>query len=265
MHLLKHSKYKPTNSKGLYSRLAPEVGRVVMIHDEDMRLGWRMGIITELVPSSDGQVRSAIVKTTLPSKKLYLPQNLCISYRKKAVKHLYPLELQVEGYEDRVFPPAPYRGQVTEGEVVEAVDERWDQCSDPGCSRPREKSLRWIMCESCDGWNHFACAGLDEKKSYDDCFFACRSCWGPSLPLVLGEDDAAALGDEVVLQSGSQHWAPTDPEVAVGPPVVVEGKRVADVVHRVAKGTGELVGQRRPVRRAAVKCRDGIQNMLGDL
>ena len=85
------------------------------------------------------------------------------------------------------------------------------------------------------------------------------------MPLVLGEDDAAALGDEVVLQSGSQHWAPTDPEVAVGPPVVDKGERAAGVDHEVAKGTGELVGQQRPVRRAAVKCRDGIQEMLGDL
>ena len=67
-----------------------------MIHDEDMRLGWRMGIITELVPSSDGQVRAAIVKTTLPSNKINLTKNLCEKFRKKAVRHLYPLELQVE-------------------------------------------------------------------------------------------------------------------------------------------------------------------------
>ena len=40
LNLLQHSKFKPTNSKGLYSKLTPEVGRVVMIHDEDMRLGW---------------------------------------------------------------------------------------------------------------------------------------------------------------------------------------------------------------------------------
>ncbi|CAL4173904.1 unnamed protein product, partial [Meganyctiphanes norvegica] len=101
--LLRHAKGRPTNSKGHYTSKEPNIGAVVMICDNDMRLKWRMCIITELYESSDGQVRSAKVRTTLPAKNLERNRTLAIRFRKKAINHLIPLELEVEGYEEIVL------------------------------------------------------------------------------------------------------------------------------------------------------------------
>ena len=60
----------------------PKVGQVVLIVDDDMpRSLWKMGRITELIPSADGKVRTANVKTT--ERRIL----------QRATRHLYPLEL----------------------------------------------------------------------------------------------------------------------------------------------------------------------------
>ena len=64
---LRNSKYKATNSKGRYCSKTPELGCVVSIYDTNTKLGGRLGVITKLIPSEDGVVRNAEVRTTIPS------------------------------------------------------------------------------------------------------------------------------------------------------------------------------------------------------
>jgi len=46
----------------------PKVGQVVAIYDTEMKLGGRLDVIKEIIYSTDGVVRNAKVKTTLPGK-----------------------------------------------------------------------------------------------------------------------------------------------------------------------------------------------------
>ena len=50
---LRTAKYKPDRSKKQFCNKDPKVGDVIVIHEEDMRLKWKLGIIHELIPSSD--------------------------------------------------------------------------------------------------------------------------------------------------------------------------------------------------------------------
>ena len=65
--LLRHAKYKPTNSRGRYTCKEPKVGQVVSIYDQDMRYKWRKGIIVSLEEDRDGKIRIAMVRTVMPS------------------------------------------------------------------------------------------------------------------------------------------------------------------------------------------------------
>ena len=58
-----------------------KVGQVVLIGDATPRVNWKMGIIVELLPSSDGQTRSVKVKTNS-------------GYLTRPISKLYPLEIQ---------------------------------------------------------------------------------------------------------------------------------------------------------------------------
>jgi len=70
------------NAKGASGRKI-RVGEVVVIHDRySKRLMWETGVVKELLPSSDGLVRSAIVK--FPNGNLLT----------RAVQCLYPIELR---------------------------------------------------------------------------------------------------------------------------------------------------------------------------
>ena len=95
---LRNSRYKGTNSKGRYSSIPPELGSVVSIYDTSTKLGGRLGVITKLIPSQDGIIRNAEVRTTVPSK-VPLEKSFRTEYKVKALKHLLPLELKVD-YED---------------------------------------------------------------------------------------------------------------------------------------------------------------------
>jgi hypothetical protein len=66
----------------------PEVGAVVLVKDSLPRYRWKMGRISQLRTSQDGQVRSAVVK---------LPDNKEIT---RAIRHLYPLETAAEDASD---------------------------------------------------------------------------------------------------------------------------------------------------------------------
>ena len=71
------------NSKSL----SPKVGDLVIIHSHDPRLMWRKAIILENIPSEDGQVRRCRIKTSTGQTT-------------RAVKHLYPLEINVDSFID---------------------------------------------------------------------------------------------------------------------------------------------------------------------
>ena len=63
--------------------LLPSPGDIVIIWSKNDKLLWKKGLVTELVTSLDGLVRSAYVKV---NNKVVL----------RSLKHLYPLELKAE-------------------------------------------------------------------------------------------------------------------------------------------------------------------------
>jgi len=64
-----------------FAEIPPQVGRVVIVYDEETsRSMWKLAKIIQLIPSSDGPVRSAKIKC----------QN---NITTRAIEHLFPLEL----------------------------------------------------------------------------------------------------------------------------------------------------------------------------
>ena len=93
--MLRDANYKPNGIKRQFCNINPEVGDIVIIHEEDMRLRWRMGIIEKLIDSSDDQVRKAEVRMIIRDKNIEKNKSLKTVIRTKAVFQLYPLELKV--------------------------------------------------------------------------------------------------------------------------------------------------------------------------
>ena len=83
-YLLSLRERSQTNLKGprTHSQFSANVGDVILIKDDLPRGSWRMGRIQDLIPSRDGQIRSA--KILLPSMKI-LGRPLSL---------LYPIECQ---------------------------------------------------------------------------------------------------------------------------------------------------------------------------
>ena len=76
-------------AKGKPGRI--RLGEVVLIHDEDTkRLMWSTGLVTELRPSRDGLIHSAVLKT--PSG----------NHINRAIQCLYLLEVRQDNHEDVV-------------------------------------------------------------------------------------------------------------------------------------------------------------------
>ena len=77
--------------------LIPQRGDVVIIYDEKNRLSWKKGIIMDLIKSTDGQVRSAVVKVgTIESVK--------------SIGHLYSLECRAQGEVENYRSKKGFRG-----------------------------------------------------------------------------------------------------------------------------------------------------------
>ena len=77
--------------------LIPQQGDIVIIYDEKNRLSWKKGIIMDLIKSSDGQVRSAVVKVgTIESVK--------------SIGHLYSLECRAQGEVENYRSKKGFRG-----------------------------------------------------------------------------------------------------------------------------------------------------------
>ena len=178
--MLRNANYKPNKSKRQFSNKDPKVGDVVIIHEEEMRQKWKMGVIHELIPSSDGQIRAAVVKTTIKEKEIKLHRNIKTVYRTKAIFHLYPLEINVEENMDKnpITIDKIVHKNIDDKEI-EYISQEWEKCGWKGCKKPTNKILKWIHCERCDRWIHFHCMDLNPEQSYDDTFFACYECWEP--------------------------------------------------------------------------------------
>jgi len=74
------------NCRHRIPRLQVEDGDVVLIHDENPRAKWKMGIVNEKYTGKDGFIRGCKVKTlTKNGKSIYL---------NRPVNKLYPLEIQ---------------------------------------------------------------------------------------------------------------------------------------------------------------------------
>ena len=202
---LRSARYKPDSGKKTFCNRDPKVGDVVIIHNVDPRLKWRMGIITQLVPSTDGCIRTAMVKTTKPSK-IKTEKNLKVEVRRKAINHLYPLELNIEDgeldkvnvdFDDSVdnicetdigntsqVSQQLHGTSVSVNETVEELEENeWLSCGMVTCKRPTKNNLKWVYCEACKEWIHAVCVNLDETIEMEDNYFACPPCWRPIQPL----------------------------------------------------------------------------------
>ena len=59
------------------------------MHSSDPRIRWRKAIVIELIASEDGAIRKCLVKTSTGETI-------------RAIKHLYPLEINVEDHIDQI-------------------------------------------------------------------------------------------------------------------------------------------------------------------
>ena len=220
---LRNARYKPDSSKKSFCNKDPKIGDVVIIHNVDPRLKWRLGVITQLIQSTDGEIRTAMVKTTRPSKIKTL-KTLKTEIRRKAISHLYPLELNVEeGELDEISVNFDSEDKANEtntenmsqisiqsqemsvDETVEEIEENeWLSCGMANCRKPSKKNLKWVKCEACGEWIHTICVNLDETIEMVDNFFACPPCWRPIQPLS-EEDNNSDSESESDEESSKEH------------------------------------------------------------
>ena len=86
---LEKIKFSPDTSQSKGGGLSPRVGDLVVIHSHDPRLKWRKAIVLEKLQSEDGLVRKCKLKTSTGQMI-------------RALKHIYPLEINVETFIDKV-------------------------------------------------------------------------------------------------------------------------------------------------------------------
>jgi len=105
-------RYFTTDKVGVSLALTP--GEVVLIHDEDYpRTQWRLGRVVEVLESSDGQIRGAVLKFSTNGQ---------VSTLKKPITCFCPLE--ITGLNDNM---------TTETAHQESVDE---SVSETRCAKP---------------------------------------------------------------------------------------------------------------------------------
>ena len=86
---LESIKFSVDTSLSKNSGLTPKEGDLVIMHSSDPRIRWRKAIVIEPIASDDGVVRMCLVKTSTG-------QTI------RAIKHLYPLEINVEDHIDLI-------------------------------------------------------------------------------------------------------------------------------------------------------------------
>ena len=217
---LRTAKYKPDRSKKQYCKKEPKVGDVIVIHEEDMRLKWKLGIIHELIPSSDGEIRKAIIKTTLANKNIPLKRTFKTILRIKAISHLYPLELNIEnnliGFEVNQEQLEQDEQNTSLDEINNIINsEEIEACEAQKCIRPTELILKWIQCHSCKAWFHTKCLNMRNDINFDDIFFACLKCWQPTTPTLI-EDETENFDFEGFTEDEMKRDFPSDLDNNIG-------------------------------------------------
>ena len=141
-----------------------------------------MGIIRKLFKSNDGQIREAMVEVVLQNKHMGSKYKLTKVEKtirlRKAICHLYPLELEVEEYEEDLLPQVPSEvsqgGNTSQSNDIEPSpgddpdaslfspsnpqeeenssieEENLDPCGADTCKKPNVAVLKWIQCDRCE-------------------------------------------------------------------------------------------------------------------
>ena len=198
------SHYKKSKSNGKYSSITPEVGTMVSIQDSNTKLGGRLGIIVKLLPSSDGVVRRAEVKTTIPFEIKDSNQNKSFKteIRIKSIKHLLPLEMKVdmdhplqdhiEGDDSQELVQNSESQNVSSQnsnagdspnlnssiDLNEELTEKDEPCEASVCRKPGPPidGELWIQCDICKNWYHLECVDLDPTLNYEHIPYSCPAC-----------------------------------------------------------------------------------------
>ena len=63
--------------------IKPKVGQICLVYSDLPRLKWKLAIILQLVQSSDGDLRQALIKTENGTTT-------------RCLNHLFPMELELE-------------------------------------------------------------------------------------------------------------------------------------------------------------------------
>ena len=75
------------------------VGDVVIIHDEQPRAMWKLGVIEELLIGADGENRAAVLRVS--------GQGRISKHLRRPVQRLYPIEMTVRTTEQNQGNPEP--------------------------------------------------------------------------------------------------------------------------------------------------------------
>ena len=187
-----------------------------------MRLKWKLGIIHELIPSSDGKVRKAVVKTTLANKNIPLKRTFKTILRTKAINHLYPLELNIENNlisleENKEDEQNTLSDEVdnNEADVEETESNETEVCEAKSCIRPKELISKWIQCYTCKAWFHIKCLNMSNDINFEDIFFACLACWQPTTPTLI-ENETENFDFEGFTEEEMTRNFPTDLDNNIG-------------------------------------------------
>ena len=213
------SAYRKNKSQGKYCKYIPEVGGVVSIKDPDVSFGGRLAYITKLIPSSDGLIRKAEVKTTVPNPRTSLNKNLKTVHKVKAINHLIPLELKVEADEhsintsldanlsqnmehpipntqasDSIYTDAtwnlenPHPTDICQRLEFNVHPDTGEPCGLPDCKRPKptkHKNVKLVQCtnEDCETWCHYVCAKIPYRTTFTrEQPYICPLCLPHELP-----------------------------------------------------------------------------------
>ena len=88
----------------------PAVGEVVLLKENTPRGTWKLAVITEMIPSEDGNIRSARVCT--PSEHIL----------HRAIHMLYPLEIGSTHYTESHEPHSEISDEITKDDIDQSKD-----------------------------------------------------------------------------------------------------------------------------------------------
>jgi hypothetical protein len=83
------------------------------------------------------------------------------------------VESTVDGLEIRGRGRGRWRGR---GRGRQRSSVTADECAAANCSRPQGKTVQWVQCDGCNGWQHWQCAGITAAKEVPLRFFCSPEC-----------------------------------------------------------------------------------------